>query len=1365
MPEPSSSEYERDRQLMLGLLSQIEGDTTPRASSRPEKPGVADASSGVDIDAQKPLQPRRQRGARPNSNFQAREERRRKGPDGVVSAVVPTTVASVPEISSETDLYAEIAPGQAWTKTDPNGTVVTLRVMSIASNGYVSLSREEVSLDGVRSSGAGARIDMRSVERLREFLKEERFTLVSSSERAVPEMPDTSSEQWTEDRLLDEVVDGEYITLIGPKGEQEKYQRVGMRFDLQDGEQGIGSPPFIIVEQLKSGWTFEKDSSNSEAPAFPVALQETAPAATKGNLSTYDSEHPEQFFLEPLSPNIALKYRFADVTGKEFFIARIGDDWYRMGFTGKIEGKKFRAAEMIGLAKDGGWVLLSETSFDVRAALTPESTEPGRLPLEAGRNPLEDIRAGDVWEQRDGDGKVISQIVIDEVSEIKGKKIVFFDAYIPVKKSDVELEEEAFREMIKTGGYICEYRRDIDLSRVADKFFLKLPAAGEEMRLINENGEIIVRGVASGKGVVVYEFIHQATGKKEGPLPYDQMMTYLGQGQFSLVKDEVSGKEKASPKNETDLPTEGNPFQYFSPDGKRWQVEHVTEGYKVTSVFTGEELGTFDEVMLRARMTAERWRLAKSMLEAGQIRDIETLDKAIATLKKTIETSRSDYVRVELEQAGAIKSIAKAFRQLAGKSDINPEVIELREAYQGELASIQNLEIQRLKLMGLEGKALREAVAGVVREYDFEEAERLYDLRRRFSPESKQVWNEKFKALWEVTRRNETYFDEHGGFKTREYHDGWKFFAGMLKISGEAVVRGVEKVGNVYNTVNKTKWGRRTMIATGVGLGGALAFSSGGAAVAFASLVTAKRMAAAAGLGVAADAYLEGRSRRKREEKAVNKAGEFLKNEDELLRKKEDEILNRSVAEELARGAFDDEKVVDQSIDAEEFYNRLQTWLKNETVDAVSKKQAELDRGALYRRSAAILAGFVAAAGIGKLKDFYEYGRDALPFFGGAAARAAEVAVSTPAESRSLPGAAVGVPAELSTQGTTTQVLGAASPSTKGMETILGERTVGRGETLWKYATEGGKTVGLDEKSQVRLAALLREKVNEKLATANAADIRAAGFALNADGAFSADTIQAGKALNLGKILSKDELSALIDQAKQPIPSGGNFDRSYVDLQDAARDVVREGGAIPTAELTPSGRAADIALKEGARAMREAGIEGAAPSPAPVLRAVTEAVVMNTPAVPERIAGLGKTISVVEYIRGLPQEEQGEIFRVMRRTVRDLFNTPETNIFGSNTAQYLFSDHPEFARVPAAKVLADHATLQNGNLFFYDRSVNPLHWTQMQEVAKFSESAMKTLGKGIATPLNNESIESYVLRIATAARGLGKSLPGFRMLN
>lgn len=1128
-----------------------------------------------------------------------------------------------------------------------------------------------------------------------------------------------------------------------------------------------------------------------QSPPAPVSQGEVIPSSLEQTITPresalaekllYDPNHPEDFFLAPSSTGSPVKYRFSDVAAKEFFIARIGDDWFRMNHFGKIEPEKFSGVEMAGLAKDGRWMLLSETSFDTRTALASESIEPSRLSLEAGRNPLEEIRMGDVWEHREN-GKVISQIVIDELAEIKGVKKVVFDQFLPIQKFNIEMTEKDFQIMLREQGYVCDYRRDLDLSHIADKFFLQLPAVGEEKRFGSQKEEILVRGIASGKDTVVYEVVHEAANKKEGPFPYDQMMTYLSQGQFVSVRESSTETKKVGPKNETDLPIEGNPFQYFSSDGRRWQVEYTTDGYKVTNVFTSEELGVFDEVVLRARMTAERWRPAKSIIESGQLQNIETLNRAIETLKKAVELSRSDYVRVEMEEAGAIKSIVKAFRQLAGKTDINPEVRERREAYQGELASIQDLEIQKLKLMGLEGKTLREAIAGVVREYDFEEADRLYDLRQQFSPESKQTWNEKCKALWETTRRNETYFDEYSGFKTREYHDGWKFFAGMLKISGETIAQGVKKVGDQYNAINKTKWGRRAMIVTGVALGGALAFSSGGAAVAFASLVTAKRVVAAAGLGVAADAYLEGRSRRKRGEKAVEKAEEFFGEE-------ANREVDRKITQALESSIPDQEVTGDQFVASEEFYNRFQEWLKQETIDTVSTKQAQLDRGLLYRRSAAILAGFVAAAGIGKLRDFYEYGRDTLPSFGVTTARAAEAAntaASAPLKGAGLPNvdhpplgaeAAVSSPA-----GASSAPAGVSQPSAAAIvrevaetrvpgsglaqatETLLGERKIQSGETIWKYALEGGKAAGLDEKSQTRLATLLREKINEKLATASTSNIKAAGFALNANGQFSADAIQANKTLHLGKLLGKDELAALIEQSKQPLSGTMHIDKSYATLEEAARDAARTyGKEMAAQELTPSGRVDDIALEEGARAMQEAGIERVVASPASVA-GVTEAVI-STAAAPERIAGLGKTVSVVDYIRELPREEQGEIFRTMRRTVRDLFDTPETNIFGSNTTQYLFSDHPEFARVPAAKVLADHAILQNSSLFFYDRSVNPLHWTQMQEVAKFSESAVKTLGKDIGAPFNNESIESYVLRITTAARGLGKSLPSFRMLN
>lgn len=96
--------------------------------------------------------------------------------------------------------------------------------------------------------------------------------------------------------------------------------------------------------------------------------------------------------------------------------------------------------------------------------------------------------------------------------------------------------------------------------------------------------------------------------------------------------------------------------------------------------------------------------------------------------------------------------------------------------------------------------------------------------------------------------------------------------------------------------------------------------------------------------------------------------------------------------------------------------------------------------------------------------------------------------------------------------------------------------------------------------------------------------------------------------------------------------------------------------------------------------------------------------------------------------------------------------------------QYLFTDHPEFAKVPVARVIEDHMKLKGGSVFFYDRQANPLHWTQMQEVAKFAESAAKVFGKEAALSGRRETTEEYVLRMLALAHASGKVIPGVSMV-
>lgn len=1168
---------------------------------------------------------------------------------------------------------------------------------------------------------------------------------------------------WTEERLLAEIVDDREFTLVGPGGERDEYVRKGNHFELKNGH---GSVPlgFVVNALAQQGWSLELQPE--------VSLV----AIPKPDVSRKEPTPLESIFLtpSPIDAPIRKVYRFADLKGEEFQVARIGEEWHRMKlYGGGLEGQVFSGEQMLGIALDGKWNLLSERGLEPKDLLSDDASEATRLPIEVGRNPLEKVQADDIWEVRRADGSAASQLIIDDVTELKGKTIVHFDQFLPHQERNQSMALEDFQSKMTKEGWVCDSRRE-DISRVAEKLFMRLPGPDEEIEFRNDTEQVVVRGIANGSGTVAYEIVYPATNKKEGPFAHDQVLTFLAQNQFSPVKKDGSAPEQPKPKeaqNLMDLPVEGKPLQYLTRKGERLQVVWMSEGaYQVSNVLTETEPKTLSREEIYAYMDVERWRRVEAM-STETAKSIEGLKKRLKELEQFLQVTREDYVRLEMEESSVMKVITQTLRQLRGKSEINPELSNLRAAYQNELASIQDVEIQILKMSDLEGEKLHEAIAFIVRKYDFMEAEALYELRRKYAPEDKRSLYEKSKALWESTRKKEEYFDEYAGFKTREYHDGWKFFAGATKLAAEAGWKGIKAVGEGYNRFNQKEWGASKRkygkyVTVGVGLvgGGVLAFSSGGAAVAVAGLVvTTKRVAGGIGLGLAANEVMESYSRGRREKKAFEKSEQFLTGETHSR-------IEQQLAGEMP--------VAEMQKMSPEGYERLKAMLIRETVDTVVKKQAKLDRGVLYRRTGAALVGFVAAAGLGKIRDVIEYGSAAAPDLPIPTAQAADAA-SSPSPGAELPSAGtsgplveVAQPAAAAVSAPAGVVEAAQAPSAPRAEaggtltksTLLAERRVAPGDTLWKYAVESGKGAGLDEKSQTRFATLLREKINEKLATASAADIKAAGFQTNSAGELSADYLQSKKTLRLGKLITSDELNRMMEQAKRPLTDTLSADTSYANLQDAARDAIRMNGSVAPAvqEITSSGIAADIALEEGAKAMQEAGISPRAVAAAPV-RVVESVVATSTPL--ERMTALGKGASVVDYIRGLSQAEQGEIFRTMRRTVRDLFDTPETNIFGSNTTQYLFSDHPEFARVPAARVLADHATLQNGSVFFYDREANPLHWTQMQEVAKFSEAATKTLGKVIGVPLKNESIEGYVLRVTAAARGLGKALPGYRMLN
>ncbi len=788
-----------------------------------------------------------------------------------------------------------------------------------------------------------------------------------------------------------------------------------------------------------------------------------------------------------------------------------------------------------------------------------------------------------------------------------------------------------------------------------------------------------------------------------------------------------------------ELPTEGETFFYRDKDGVEFGVSLAATGdFVLVVVNTGKER-LVDEVKLQALAEKNEWqrfeRAQPSETAIERVVPEEELRKAAEVVGQT----RTDFVRVESEQKGALERLSRIFRSLRGKEELNPEIRQYWEAYESALVVWQSLKIEQLKQSDLPPELLKKEIAGLIRESEFDEAERLDDAKRELRLKAQKPLFEKAKTLWRSTLHNEFDGENPGG---KQWRDWPMVMIGGTALAGEALYRGVKATGEGYNKLMRTKGGKITMMAAGgAALGTAILFSGGAAASMAVVMLGAKRAVAGAGLAVAAEGVLDFGAAQLRKRRANKQGQEFI--EDSL-----ESIEGQIIEDQINLGDQASERDV-----TEEILKKLETYLKEDVNKRAYQEFYKRRVGHRGRKSLAILAGAVLGSGAAQMlfpDNTGAAGRMSGFLLGESSAVAAGDASGVPTQkfqflARQIEEA--NNPGNQSSSGSITPpftagrhlipVQGVVIENGKNLASngLFGERTIVQGDTLWKYAVEGGKAVGLESDQQNRFASLVREKINEKLASINLDDAKAAGFVPNKDGVLTADYIRAGEKLDLGKILSADEIKALAEEVKS-VPE--------------TTTSTPPGGVVKISESTEPRVAAAIA-----EAPREAGT-----SPTDVAE-VTLSTASPTPSLQE-LATSNK--GVTEYIKGLPQAEQVEVFRTMRRTVRDLFNTPEISIYGNYDMNYDLSEHPEMARVSLAQVLEDHKTLSSRAFYMYNRSLNPLHWTQMQELVKFSEGTAKILGEKLATPFERETIEQYVLRMAVIAKETNKVLPGLHML-
>lgn len=962
-----------------------------------------------------------------------------------------------------------------------------------------------------------------------------------------------------------------------------------------------------------------------------------------------------------------------------------------------------------------------------------------------------------------------------------------------------EWPQEEFRKKLALEGYQLEVAgtevvllpsepKSLDHHNETDPY--ATIEEGDQWGLWDEQGQLLeqieVRGFVkkrfSKKELVLLEYAYpNSTQKKTAKLSVAEFQAFLRKEGYLLIQRGAGDFEGEGFKELSDKPdkpkedilqlekADTRSVNYKSDNGEiAVERDPATGLYLVTAVVGGAVIGKYAEENIRRLAKLQNWEYlsaenkepkpspepippsVESPLPSPELMGPPKFDEPLEQAKAAVSQTRADFIRLEAEQKGAWTKLMNFFRTSAGKaSEMSPEVSEAMEQYKGALTRLLNLEIENLKRSNLKGEELRRAMADLVREFDFVHGEEEDEERRkaRLGEGGAQTLKEKWKKVWTQTQM---------AAMTGHEADGLRIFGAFLEASGATVYR----AGIQYNRLTDTKTKKIAMAVAGGALASVVIFSGGGAAAATAGLCLGlKRLGAAAGGAVAVKGLGDALAQAGRERRALRNAEEAIS---ELQLTQKDEVEQSVMSQDTATTDALEATLSEEK--AREFENLIQ----QSAIENLAVRGAKRRMGRLWRNTAAGVAGGALAWAVpGTMAHAAEAAQNAIdgssaasrvagrladaasaPSPAAAAASAAEASASAPGGASSSP-SGTGGPGTPSTSPPNIELPKSSNPQSSE---LLNEKVIARGDTIWKYATGAAEAAGIESKvDQQRFAALLRNALNEKLASMSPEAAKAAGFIPGPDGKFSADRIGAGKTLKLSAVLTQDEMAKLFEQAESSVSTGAEKALEQVAPQPSSSQVI---DAVASNKTYP----ADIVLEETAKA---ANVDTVQTNTTPdFLGEFIQARGLND--------YRGINMAMVEYIQSQPREVQIQVARNIKRCLQYIFEIPGIPGLGQQ---------PELLKTSAARVLADYATIQetvkNRSVFIqgggdYDQTLDRLHWRQMERVTNLHDRAALVLGADIARPIavaRGESVQDYVRRLAIFAQAKGISAERIGMVN
>ncbi|MGB4942709.1 MAG: hypothetical protein WBO92_01215, partial [Candidatus Moraniibacteriota bacterium] len=534
----------------------------------------------------------------------------------------------------------------------------------------------------------------------------------------------------------------------------------------------------------------------------------------------------------------------------------------------------------------------------------------------------------------------------------------------------------------------------------------------------------------------------------------------------------------------------GSKLVYRRENGTEIRVQKESEQYWVyekddSGFVTVDALGLEDMAEREGWQSVEALPLLGAQGEAKP--DVAEQDAKIAKFREAVTAARTAFITAEESQGSSWKKLMQTFRTLKHRESDDHDIQAYHNAYDQAVLALLAAELEKLKQSGLSLQQLRPEMAALIRESQFDEAERIYTERRQQRLEkTNQSLGEKLDARWKETIGS---LEAEAG-KGEKWKQYIKYFLGASATLGKAAAQGIEKLGQANNEFSK-KYGKYILIAT-VTVGGAVALgaATGGVASVAIGGLALKRLLGGAGLAVGLEGgmnYLVNTRRdKKRERVEVDQAGFF--------RAMEDEQETREVAA-IAKG-----ETMSQEVDL----SQLEVFLKAEAAKA-RKGEGARRRNELLRKSGAVFAGALLGSGaLSHLAHGYFSGStqaalETAPTAGGPVAEASIPQSGTIPIEQAVPDTAVGGPQG----GVAPTIDGAArtgipldfvsdgaegAPTVPSTEQSLGltdkakdfiaSHDVKRGDSIWKLAKGAVKDVpDMDERASNRFAKLVELKL------------------------------------------------------------------------------------------------------------------------------------------------------------------------------------------------------------------------------------------------------------------------------------------------